>query len=347
MRIVQNFFFYSGLALSLLSANAFAETTNTPVATPELYTAAETPATPPVAPAQPVLNTPLDWLNAMQQAQAKQNYGISFVSITPAKIESLRYYHVFSDQQTYAQLTTLDNNLQEEIQRGDVISYFAPNAMAFSLNGTHIADKFPNILWANLNEVMVNYDVIPMGFGRIANQLVRQFRIIPKDNFRNQLRLFIDVKNHLLLRRDVLDRNDNLLAQYRVVSEIPIANTEEFIQHLNALPIPPFVASQTTAVPPFHWQANWIPAGFKLIKRSVIVKQDQRIESEFYSDGLFSFTINVAPSIIQNAPEKSWTQGMTTLYTVSHGKTDLTFIGELPVSTAKRIVEEITEKPTP
>lgn len=333
MRNYQKFLFYFGVALSLLGTNAFAETTNT----------TETPPENPAA----QLTTPLDWLGAMQKAQVQQNYGISFVNITPANIESLRYFHVFQNNHSYAQLTTLDNTLQEEVQRGDVISYFAPNVQPFSLNGTHIADKFPNILWANLHQINENYDLIPVGFGRIADHLVRQFRIIPKDNFRNQLRLFIDVKNHLLLRRDVLDRNNNLLAQYRVVSETPIDNADIFIQHLNQLPIPPFIKPESAEPPPFNWHANWVPAGFKLIKRTVDIKQDKPVETAFYSDGLFSFTLSVAPSIIPNAPEKSWTQGPITLYTVSHGDTDFTFIGELPVSTAKRIIEEITEKPTP
>ncbi len=294
--------------------------------------------------------TPQELLQQMQKAQDYENYRISFVNLTAEEVESLRYYHAFAQSTAYAQLATLDGPQQEIIQRGDIISYFAPNAQPFSLPGLHIVDKFPNILRADLAKVSQNYDIVPMGLNRIADRLVQSFHILPKDGLRYQLAVFLDIQTHLLLRRDVLDRQGNLLQQFRVVNIAPFSQEKEFIQALTELKLPPLLPDaeheKNTLAPKnnsFSWQPAWLPKGFKLIHSRLHESQGSVVESQFYSDGLFSFTLNRAPSIIQNAPEKSWNKGMLTLYTQTRGNVDFTCIGQIPSTTAKRIIEEIKD----
>lgn len=287
--------------------------------------------------------TPLQQLQNMQQMQSKKNYGLFFVSVSPTNVESLRYYHAYWEGKSYAQLTAMDGTAQDILQKDHTISYFSPTASAFSLQSPHITDKFPTILWANLNDLMENYNIIPMGLYRIAGNLVHSLRIVSKDNFRYQILLFLDAKNQLLLRHDIVDRDNNLLEQFRVVNIVPVFNVKRFVTSLNSIDTPPSLPSQdNTSTQTFPWQAKWLPKGFKLIQQSVDIKENgEETQSQFYSDGLFSFSITLSPSVIKNAPEKSWTQGALTLHTQTRDEQDLTLIGQIPVSTAKRILDDV------
>ncbi len=294
------------------------------------------------------LQTPAKNLSPMQQLQLMQtnhsttDYGLFFVNITPASIESFRYYHAYADNNNYAQLTTMDGIQQEILQRGDIISYFSPLYPSFSIRGNYIIDNFPSILWANLKSVNKYYDIIPVGMNRIADHVVNTLRIVPKDGYRDQLVLFLNAKNHMLLRQDVLDHNGNLLSQFRVVDFIPLTNVKKFIAALDTLDMPPFITTKMqTSQNTFAWKLDWLPKGFHLIKQTVNTLNGKTIETQFYSDGIFSFTINVAPSIIPDAPDKSWSRGALSLYTRTQNNQDFTCIGEIPVSTAKRIIENI------
>lgn len=285
--------------------------------------------------------TPLQQLQQMQQMQTKKNFGMFFVSITATNVESLRYYHAFWQEKNYAQLTTMDGIAQDIIQKDQTISYFSPTAPAFSLKSSHITDKFPSILSANLKEISKHYHIMPMGLYRIANRLVHRLRIVSKDHFRHQILLFLDSKNHLLLRQDIMDRDNNLLEQFSVVNIIPTFNVPQFIENLTRLDTPPLLEMPTPTNETFTWQAKWLPQGFRKIKSSIQKQEDGSLtQTQFYSDGLFSFSLTLSPSIIKDAPEKSWTQGALTLYTQTRGEQDLTLIGQLPIATAKRIVDD-------
>lgn len=286
--------------------------------------------------------SPIQQLTLMQKNHATADYGLFFVNITPASIESFRYYHAYSDNKNYAQLTTMDGIQQEILQRGNIISYFSSTFPTFSIKGQYIIDNFPSILWANLNNVSKYYDIISVGLNRIADHVVNTLRIVPKDGYRDQLVLFLNAQNHMLLRQDILDHNGNLLAQFRVVDFIPLTNVKKFISALDALDMPPFITTKLHApTNAFNWKLKWLPEGFHLIKQTIDTLNGKNIETQFYSDGIFSFTINVAPSIIPDAPDKSWSRGALSLYTRTENNKDFTCIGELPVSTAKRIIENI------
>ncbi len=286
--------------------------------------------------------SPTQLLRLMQKNYAMTDYGLFFVNITPASIESFRYYHAYEGNLQYAQLVTMDGVQQEILQRGNNISYFSPTFPTFSIKANNIVDNFPSILWGDIKNITKYYDIIPVGFNRIADKVVETLRIIPKDKSRYQLVLFLDTQNKILLRQDTLDHNGYLLAQFRAVNFTPLPDVKKFISAVNNLNLPPFIKvniqQQNT---PFDWKVQWLPAGFQLIKQTVNISNGKNIETQFYSDGIFTFSINVTPSIIPDAPNKSWSRGTLTLYTRTQDNKDFTCIGDIPVATAKRIIESI------
>lgn len=283
----------------------------------------------------------------MTKAGKQLNYELVFVQTGPANIEALRYRHLYQNDGVYAQLTTLDGLKQEIIQRNNLISYFQGNYQPFTINSTRIVDSLPSILYGNFEQLSQHYDFVKSGRNRVADRLVQTVKILPKDNFRYQYVIFIDEQNHLLLRSDMLDRDGNLLEQFRVVNLYIGDELNELPAYLNKMPFPPLLAdSKGEKQTVKNWTTSWLPQGFALINEDIKTEESSGnvIESRLFSDGLFSFTLYVSDSILPAEQENVWRQGANTIYTENLNGKEITLIGQVPVSTAKRIVQDVKFK---
>lgn len=180
-------------------------------------------------------------LDKMTQALDNLNYEIAFVQTTPANMDSFRYRHIKQDNKTYAQLVTLDGRQQEIIQRDNLVSYFQPNAQAFTLNSGNIVDAMPAVVRANFDKLSSDYDFVKLGKDRVAGRFADTIRIVPKDDFRYQYLVFIDEENGLLLRSDMLDREGKLLDQFRVVTLYIDDRLRGLTDYINKVSLPPLL----------------------------------------------------------------------------------------------------------
>jgi sigma E regulatory protein, MucB/RseB len=90
------------------------------------------------------------------------------------------------------------------------------------------------------------------------------------------------------------------------------------------------------------WQPGWLPAGMTLISQSRrdMPAMNKTVESRLYSDGLFSFAINITPADKSSVPQSLRT-GRRTVQTEVRDNREITVVGELPPATAKRIADSI------
>ncbi|HDR0626809.1 TPA: sigma-E factor regulatory protein RseB [Pasteurella multocida] len=281
----------------------------------------------------------------MPEAREKLSYEIAFVKTTPANMDSLRYRHLHIDGKSYAQLVTLDGVQQEIVLRDNLVSYFQPNFQPFTIHSAQIIDSLPALMNANFERLEKYYDFVKMGRNRVANRLVQTIRILPKDDFRYQYVAFIDEENHLLLQSDILDRDGNLLDQFRVVNLYIGDGLQGLAEYLENIVFPPLlIDKKEETTPTFHWQTSWLPQGFVKINQAVGLDDERHIESQLYSDGLFSFTLYVSDPIAEVNLDNTWKQGTYTIYSEMINGKEITFVGQLPISTAKRIVQDIQFK---
>lgn len=287
--------------------------------------------------------SPKQLLQEMKKASEQLNYEFSFVQTTPSNMDSLRYRHFKADGKTYAQLVTLDGAQQEIVQRDNLISYFQVNYQPFTITGEGIIDHLPPLLQANFNTLEKYYDFVNIGRNRVADHVVQTIRILPKDDFRYQYLAFIDEENHLLLRSDMLDSDGNVLNQFRVVNLYVGDGMSGLVEYLDHVMVPPLLLDKkANKTPLFNWQPGWLPKGFKLVNRRVETDGGEKIESQLYSDGLFSFTLYVSAKIAEtNKQDNAWRQGAYTIYSETVDNKEVTIIGQVPISTAKRIVQDI------
>jgi len=257
-------------------------------------------------------------------------------------MDSFRYRHIKKDNKTYAQLVTLDGRQQEIIQRDNLVSYFQPNTQAFTLNSGNIVDAMPAVVRADFDKLSSVYDFIKIGKDRVAGRFSDTIRIVPKDDFRYQYLVFVDEENGLLLRGDMLDSEGKLLDQFRVVTLYIDDRLRGLTEYINKVSMPPLLKeSKNEQSSDITWSAGWLPQGFSLIRYTQETLENEVIDSALYSDGLFTFTLFVSNAGSNVLPENTWKQGAYTIYSEVNGGKEITFIGQLPIAAAKRIVQEV------
>lgn len=295
---------------------------------------------PSIAPAQTSASGAL--LQQMEQASQSLNYELAFINVSRLGIESLRYRHAVLDNKIYAQLLQMDGPRREIIQRGNDISYFEPGLEPFSLPGKHIIDALPSLIYADFQQLASYYDFVPVGRTRIADQLCEVVRIVARDGTRYSYVVWLDSETRLPLRIDLLDRDGETLEQYRVVSFAVDEGVRGLMQGLQKANLPPSLSVPDNGPVKLSWQPGWIPAGMREVSqnRRTLPSLNKPVESRLYSDGLFSFSVNVSPADKGSSAQLLRTGRRTVQIEIRDNK-EIMVVGELPPTTAKRIADSI------
>lgn len=287
-------------------------------------------------------------LQQMSSASRLLNYELAYISISKQGIESLRYRHAVIDKQPLGQLLHMDGPRREVLQRGGGISYFEPGLEPFTLSGDHIVDALPAIVFADFDYLAKYYDFISVGRTRISDRPCDVYRVVARDGSRYSYVVWMDMETKLPLRVDLLDRDGETLEQYRVISVVVGDQVKNVMQPLLKANLPPLLTLPAAEDVKLAWNAGWLPAGVNEVARNrrKLPNVAVPVESRLYSDGLFSFSVNISPSG-SNTSQQFYRQGRRTIQTEIRNGNEITVVGELPPSTAKRIADSITFKVAP
>ncbi|MEJ5071771.1 sigma-E factor regulatory protein RseB [Enterobacter ludwigii] len=287
-------------------------------------------------------------LQQMNLASQSLNYELSFVSINKQGVESLRYRHARLNNQALAQLLQMDGPRREVVQRGNEISYFEPGLDPFTLNGDFIVDSLPSLVYTDFKRLAPYYDFISVGRTRIADRLCEVIRVVARDGTRYSYIVWLDSETKLPMRVDLLDRDGETLEQFRVVAFNVSEQVSSNMQTLSTASLPPLLSVPVGDKVKFSWLPSWLPQGFVEVagSRRTLPTIDTPVESRLYSDGLFSFSVNVNHANA-NSSEQVLRTGRRTVSTSVRDSSEITIVGELPPQTAKRIADSIKFKAAP
>ncbi|EKT55784.1 sigma-E factor regulatory protein RseB [Providencia sneebia] len=279
----------------------------------------------------------------MGSAAQNLSYEMSFMSFNPRSIVPVRYRHAIINGVPVSQMIQMDSSRREIVQKGEVISYFEPGFDAFSLNGQNIVDNLPSVLFADYEKIKPYYNFIDAGRTHIGDKPSLVIRIISKDNSRFNYTLLIDEENKLPLRVDLLDNNNQLLEQFRVISTVLDSKTvKDSLVSLSKINLPPLLVSPKNDNPAFKWRVGLLPPGFEEVSRSERnLGENDDVESALFSDGMFTFSVNVTKAEQGSLLDQPIQNGRRTIYTMTQGRNVITIIGELPLPTAQQVAASI------
>ncbi|EGR2488159.1 TPA: sigma-E factor regulatory protein RseB [Vibrio cholerae] len=282
-------------------------------------------------------------LYQMNEASQHLNYELSYILVKKNSIEPLLYRHARQNDQQLAHLVYLSGPVREVIRRGDEVSYIEPGVEPFTIeSGNMVAPTIP-MLNTDVAELSRYYDFVKVGRAREAGAACQVLRVVPKDGLRYSYVVWVDEKSHLPLRADLLDRDGEVLEQYRTISFSVSERLAEIMAGLNKVQLPEVLKLPKGSVQETFWQVTWVPDGFQAMElnRYRMAMTERLVESQMYSDGLFNFSVYVSASDNYSLKGQLVRQGRRTLHSVVKGENEISVVGDIPPATAQRIAQSV------
>ncbi|KJY85460.1 sigma-E factor regulatory protein RseB [Vibrio galatheae] len=282
----------------------------------------------------------------MNEASQHLNYELSYILIKKNSIEPLLYRHARAEEQQLAHLVYLSGPVREVIRRGDEVSYIEPGVEPFTIDSGKIVAPIIPLLNSDVNQLSHFYDFIPVGRAREAGTACQVLRVVPKDGQRYSYVLWVDESTKLPLRADLVDRDGEVLEQYRTISYSINERVGDILSSLNQVKLPEVLSLPKGQITNPFWTVGWIPNGFeaKELNRYRMTNTERMVESQMYGDGLFSFSVYVSDSDNLSLKGQLVRQGRRTLHSFVRGDREISVIGDIPPETAKRIAQSVTFK---
>lgn len=279
----------------------------------------------------------------MNQASQQSSYELSYIMVKKNGIEPLLFRHAKEEQGSLAHLIYLSGPVREVIRRNNLVSYIEPGVQPFTVKANMMVAPVMPMLTSDIKQLSDYYDFVKIGQGREAGTPCYVVRVVPKDGARYSYVLWIDQRSSLPLRADLLDRDGEVIEQYRAISYTVSDKLAKLMDALNNVQLPEVLSLPESAVKDSQWSVSWVPEGFvsKETSRYRMVGTDQLVENQMFTDGLFSFSVYVTGSDNISLKDQFIRQGKRTLHTVVENGKEISVVGDIPPETAKRIAASV------
>lgn len=284
----------------------------------------------------------VDHLNKMHQAIIKKNYVMVFTNfVVGSSNTSFQYRHATINNKQFAKLLYLEGSQKEIFQKEDIVSYYQQDSPPFSINSPRIIEVFPKVVFNDFEKLNKYYDFIPMGQERIANRMAQLIHIMPKDKDRNNYMIWLDEDLFIPLQIDLYSPEYALIEQFKIVSLLPLTQNQLIFETTNNTKNSPVlnVFDKTSSLSN-KWRLTWLPAGFSEKSHLQIDYKKTGIDTRFYSDGVFSFTVNISEDPLMMKPY-SLRSSNKIMYITHFFNKEIAIIGDLPLDTIKKIAKHI------
>lgn len=289
----------------------------------------------------------IKYLQLMQLAYKTLNYELLYLNTLENKMEPKQLIHGVIENEEVSYFRYLNGTMRESLQYAGKISYFEQGSQAYTLLSSHNRSIFANIANFDYQNGLQSYDYIILGKGRIAGKQVVAIRMNSKDEYRYSHIIWLDIASYLPLRLDTLTRN-LILDQVMVVSLLISDTINPWLEKLTQQQLPQLLhIPQPSTEQTSQWQVNWLPSGFKVVKNDqhkLVTDENEPVSYIMLNDGIVSVSIYISEKkIALNEKQKIIQRGATVLYTHQKGGVEINIVGEIPIITAKRLVESVTK----
>ena len=283
---------------------------------------------------------------------------------TSARLATYRVVHKVIDGVERERIEHLDGPPREVLRVGNRIVCALPlghelPALAGGLPAAPYAGVFGRRFEAMSDSYRVGFD----GQGRIAGRSAVKLRVAPLDQDRFGYRLWLDEATGLLLRSELHSvaaeaakleifqftslRIGDGVATKDLAPAMPNPVLHE-LTHADAGQ-PAATAAPDGATVPSHWEAGWVPRGFRMASGNGPPRAGgAAVSTLVYSDGLAAFSVFIEAMPADGAGNVVSRRGATVL--LSQAKSGIerdhlvTVVGEVPVATARRIAAGVYQR---
>jgi sigma-E factor negative regulatory protein RseB len=289
-------------------------------------------------------------LERLSKSLRQLNFTTSFVVVTNNQAEPYHWLHgIGQDEQELEIFTRLNGPRRDVLRQGNLVSYIEPEYEPYSVISNDMRGPIPTVFRKNISELEKSYRFISVGRSRILGRVAQLVRIVAKDKHRFSYWIWLDQKTGLLLKMAVLTIQGQVLEQIQFTHVEVNDKLSDNLAQLKLTELPSIIKEnkkrQNKAL---SWQVDWLPEGFSRIKSnqhnlmSFSQNSDKSVEFSLFSDGLADVSVYVSTSKEQFREPEFANDGATMVFNQIIQGIDVGIVGDIPLTTAKKIAESIT-----
>ena len=293
------------------------------------------------------------WLTRIHDAASRRNFQGTFVVSAAGMVSSTRIVHYCEGNNRVERIDALDGQVRRVLRHNDMVHTLWPSTRVVSIEQRDGLASFPSLLQAGGDTRFAEHYLIqPLGVDRVAGHEATVLHVQPRDAHRFGYRLWVEKDSALLLRAEVLGRQDEVLesAAFSDVSINVKPQPEALLQPLRKLDgwrvLRPAVTR--TRLDAEGWSMRVALPGFREIgcmKRPIEPGGDgtpAQVLQSVWSDGLTYVSVFIEPY----NPERH-TRAMQTAIGATHtlmrrqGDWWVTVMGEVPSMTLRQFAQAL------
>lgn len=292
---------------------------------------------------------PVDYLKRMQDAAANLSYEGTFVYMRDGRMDSMKIYHKADKGGEYERVIHLNGSAREVLRENDKVTCILPDRKSVITSSRGGGNHLFTFLPEDLRKVVNLYQVDSHGLSRIAGRDARQISVRPRDKLRYGYNLWLDDKNSLLLKSELINEKGEVLEQVmftelRVVKDIPKASlvpghsTRDFVRLEDTREL----GSNGDFFN--HWKLGSLPQGFRFSHHKKQASDDNTppMYQLIISDGLASVSVYIEklPDDGRKFVGASY-MGAMNIYGLVINDYQITVVGDVPGETVRLVAGSV------
>ena len=275
-------------------------------------------------------------------------------SRTTAKLATFRIVHMVIDGIERERIVHLNGPQREILRTGDEVAYLlTPGDALLDLEGATPGGAYGRVFARRFENIAEHYDVVVKGRDRVLGRPATHLQVIPRDADRLGYRLWLDDASGLLLRSELRDPSRTNLEIFQFTSLLvgDEVDPQDLVSTTQGALIRQLAVTADDAAPDDSaWRAGWVPAGFELTSANTqrLADDPHGLSMLTFSDGLAAFSVFVEAMPETGAGHVMSRSGATVALThmaaSARGNHLVTVVGEVPISTARRIAASVDHK---
>jgi len=243
----------------------------------------------------------VEWLDTMNRGLRTLDYDGVFSYQSGADLTTLRVVHVVIDGIEHERLVHLDGARREFIRRGhEITRILQPKDRILELEKAVPPTRFVHAFSRRLDAIDDLYRVELNGSGRVAGRRAIRLSILPRDQDRYGVGIWLDHATGLLLRFERYDLRGSRLERFQfghlTIGDIPrtaVIPEEHAGEVKTTMKLGPRVEPHLEQR--IHWRPQWVPRGFDKYPSNIsqAMRERDNVDTMIYTDGFAAFSVFV------------------------------------------------------
>ncbi len=273
-------------------------------------------------------------LHKLGDAEQQTSFSGTFVYGVAGGLSAYQLWQQAGGPQVLQRLVRLDGKPAEAALANGVLRCLSDDA----LRDVARDGNWPRLDPDRLGE---GYEIRSLGESRVAGRAVDAVALVPRDQHRYGLELYLDRQTTVPLKALLFSENGQLLKRYQFTHFSAESVSSEAIEPGADCQTAPEVSEPAASA--VAWTADWAPPGFRLLNAGLRQRNNRATPLYWltYGDGLATFTAFVEPATGQAPADERTQLGPTSAVSkrMMAGGQDVmvTVVGEIPLGTAERI----------